>query len=89
MYRISIGIKKNIVQRLKDFGVAGYTSHLNEKVEREWVSSQFSMYRIGEWFEQKNDKITNIVSNYKTTSYKVFALYSYVIKLFILLAFLF
>lgn len=28
-------------------------SHLNEKIEREWVSSQFSMYRIGEWFEQK------------------------------------
>ncbi|MGF9963086.1 hypothetical protein [Bacillus rhizoplanae] len=74
-----------IVQRLKEFGVGGYIEHLNEKIEREWVSSQFSMYRIGEWFEQKNDKITNTVLNYNSTSYKVFDLYSYVIKLFLLL----
>ncbi|WJE51636.1 glycosyltransferase family 39 protein [Bacillus cereus] len=78
--------KKIIVQRLKELGFTGYMSHLNEKIEREWVSSQFSMYRIGEWFEQKNDKITNIVSNYKTTSYKVFNLYTFIIKLLILLS---
>lgn len=78
--------KKVIVQRFNELGVMGYVRHLNEKITREWVSSQFSMYRIGEWFEQKNDKITNYVSNYNTTNYKIVTVYSYVIKLFVYLA---
>ncbi|HGH7173916.1 TPA: glycosyltransferase family 39 protein [Bacillus wiedmannii] len=78
--------KKVIVQRFNELGVMGYVRHLNEKITREWVSSQFSMYRIGEWFEQKNDKITNYVSNYSTTNYKIVTVYSYVIKLFVYLA---
>ncbi|MCU5377575.1 glycosyltransferase family 39 protein [Bacillus cereus] len=78
--------KKVIVQRFNELGVMGYVHHLNEKITREWVSSQFSMYRIGEWFEQKNDKITNYVSNYSTTNYKIVTVYSYVIKLFVYVA---
>ncbi|AIY77709.1 hypothetical protein NT98_1467 [Bacillus cereus] len=64
----------------------GYVQHLNEKITREWVSSQFSMYRIGEWFEQKNDTVTHYVSNYSTTNYKNVTIYSYVIKLFVYIA---
>ena len=64
----------------------GYVHHLNEKITREWVSSQFSMYRIGQWFEQKNDKVTNFVSNFSTTKYKIVTIYSYVIKLFVYIA---
>ena len=60
--------KEIILQRIKDFGVTGYIKHLNEKVERLWVSSQFSSYRLGEWFEQKNDTVTNIVSNFDSSS---------------------
>ncbi len=56
----------------------GYVQHLNEKITREWVSSQFSMYRIGEWFEQKNDTVTPYVSNYSTTNYKIITIYSYI-----------
>ncbi|MFK4413781.1 hypothetical protein ABH961_002322 [Bacillus sp. RC251] len=44
------------------------------------------MYRIGQWFEQKNDTITNYVSNYSTTKYKIVTVYSYVIKLFVYVA---
>ncbi len=75
--------KKVIVQRFNELGVMGYVQHLNEKITREWVSSQFSMYRIGQWFEQKNDTVTNYVSNYSTTNYKIVTVYSYVIKLFV------
>ncbi|MDA1737556.1 glycosyltransferase family 39 protein [Bacillus cereus] len=64
----------------------GNVQHLNEKITREWVSSQFSMYRIGEWFEQKNDTVTHYVSNYSTTNYKIITIYSYVIKLFVYIA---
>jgi hypothetical protein len=77
--------KKIIVQRLKDYGPFGLLIHFNEKVEREWVSSQFSMYRVGEWFQQKNDSVKNIVSNFNSKSYKVIDLYSFVIKFYILL----
>ena len=76
--------KEIILQRIKDFGVTGYIKHLNEKVERLWVSSQFSSYRLGEWFEQRNDTVTNIVSNFDSRAYKVFSVYSFLIKLFIL-----
>ncbi|MGG0302025.1 hypothetical protein ABEY59_07810 [Bacillus albus] len=78
--------KEVIVQRFSELGVTGYVQHLNEKITREWVSSQFSMYRIGEWFEQKNDTITNYVSNYSTTNYEIVTIYSYVIKLFVYVA---
>ncbi|MGM2509147.1 hypothetical protein ACS2OW_07955 [Bacillus cereus group sp. BceL035] len=78
--------KEVIVQRFNELGVMGYVQHLNEKITREWVSSQFSMYRIGEWFEQKNDTVTHYVSNYSTTNYKNVTIYSYVIKLFIYIA---
>jgi hypothetical protein len=74
-----------IVERLKDMGFSGYIKHLDEKVEREWVSSQFSMYRVGQWFEQKNKFVSNIVYNYKSIYYPYFALFSYLIKLFLLL----
>ncbi|AIK30245.1 dolichyl-phosphate-mannose-mannosyltransferase family protein [Bacillus anthracis] len=80
--------KKVIVQRFNELGIMGYVQHLNEKITREWVSSQFSMYRIGEWFEQKNDTVTHYVSNYSTTNYKIITIYSYVIKLFVYIAFL-
>lgn len=80
--------KEVIVDRLQDLGFVGYMKHLNEKIEREWVSSQFSMYRVGEWFEQKNDKVTNIVSNYDSNLNKCFNIYSYVIKLFLFLSIL-
>ncbi|WP_433770680.1 hypothetical protein [Bacillus wiedmannii] len=79
--------KKIIAQRLNEFGVVGYVKHLNEKITREWVSSQFSMYRVGEWFQQKDETVTNFVSNYKETKYKIVNMYSYVFKLFIYLAF--
>ncbi|MGE1031594.1 hypothetical protein ACQGS5_18175, partial [Bacillus sp. GKis3/1] len=78
--------KEVIVQRFNELGVMGYVQHLNEKITREWVSSQFSMYRIGEWFEQKNDTVTHYVSNYSTTNYKIVTIYSYVIKLFVYIA---
>ena len=78
--------KKVIVQRFNELGIMGYVQHLNEKITREWVSSQFSMYRIGEWFEQKNDTVTHYVSNYSTTNYKIITIYSYVIKLFVYIA---
>ena len=78
--------KEVIVQRFNELGVMGYVQHLNEKITREWVSSQFSMYRIGQWFEQKNDKVTNFVSNYSTTKYEIVTIYSYVIKLFVYIA---
>lgn len=78
--------KEVIVQRFNELGVMGYVQHLNEKITREWVSSQFSMYRIGEWFEQKNDTVTNFVSNYSTTNYEIITIYSYVIKLFVYVA---
>lgn len=78
--------KEVIVQRFKELGVMGYIEHLNEKITREWVSSQFSMYRIGEWFEQKNDMVTNFVSNYSSTNNKIVTIYSYVIKLFVYVA---
>ncbi|KGZ75406.1 glycosyltransferase family protein [Bacillus anthracis] len=80
--------KKVIVQRFNELGIMGYVQHLNEKITREWVSSQFSMYRVGEWFEQKNDTVTHYVSNYSTTNYKIITIYSYVIKLFVYIAFL-
>ena len=44
------------------------------------------MYRIGEWFEQKNDTVTHYVSNYSTTNYKIITIYSYIIKLFVYIA---
>lgn len=78
--------KKVIVQRFNELGIMGYVQHLNEKITREWVSSQFSMYRIGEWFEQKNDTVTHYVSNYSTTNYKIITIYSYIIKLFVYIA---
>lgn len=78
--------KKVIVQRFNELGIMGNVQHLNEKITREWVSSQFSMYRIGEWFEQKNDTVTHYVSNYSTTNYKIITIYSYVIKLFVYIA---
>lgn len=78
--------KEVIVQRFNELGVMGYIKHLNEKITREWVSSQFSMYRIGEWFQQKDETVTNFVSNYKETKYKMVTIYSYIFKLFIYLA---
>ncbi|TPV44086.1 glycosyltransferase family protein [Bacillus dicomae] len=78
--------KKVIVQRFNELGVMGYVQHLNEKITREWVSSQFSMYRIGQWFEQKNNMVANYVSNYSTEKYKIVTIYSYVIKLFVYVA---
>lgn len=77
--------KAIIVQRLKELGFQGYMKHLNEKIIRLWVSSQFSSYRLGEWFEEKNDIIANIVSDFDSMQYKMFNLYSFIIKLFILL----
>ncbi|MGN5649822.1 hypothetical protein [Bacillus sp. Brlt_9] len=79
--------KEVISQRFKELGVTGYVQHLNEKITREWVSSQFSMYRIGQWFKQKNSTVTNFVSNYSTTNYKIVTIYSYIIKLFVYVAF--
>jgi hypothetical protein len=77
--------KEIIVQRFKEYGPERYLKHLNEKIERLWVSSQFSAYRLGEWFEQKNSTVTNIVSNFDSKANKIFNLYSFVIKFFLII----
>lgn len=63
--------------------------HLDEKVGWIRVSSQFSNYRIRARYEQRDGWLLEVVSDNDTIHYTFFNIYSFIIKLLLLIGTLF